>query len=127
MPNIKTKKKTDLSREKAKRLLEVLISKQPLTYEVLNLEAEHLVWDYCIIVSANSVPHAEALLNELRKSSKRGGEAIHHIEKDDDLSWVLIDFFDVVVHIFSEEKLSFYRLDRLFKKSKKCRFRLPKQ
>ncbi len=125
MPNIKTRKKPNLSREKAKLLLEMLVSKQPLTYEVLNLESENLVWDYCIIVSANSAPHAEALLNELRKFSKRGG-AIHHIEKDDDLSWVLIDFFDVVVHIFSEEKLSFYRLDRLFKKSKKCRFRLPK-
>ena len=112
------------SRNKAKRLLEIALSKQAYDPLPLNLTESGLIWDYFVIVSSNSERHATAIVDEMLKVSKAEGLVIHHIEKDDDKSWFLLDYFDVLVHVFSEEKRNFYRLERLFKKAKRARFRL---
>ena len=84
------------------------------------------MWDYSIFVNSTSLPHTRAIVEELVKASKEENLSIHHIEKDEDNGWVLIDYFDVVLHIFSEEKRDFYKLERLFKDAKKVRFRFSK-
>ncbi len=111
------------SRIKTKKLLEFALSKKPKEPLVLELRGLNLIWDYFIIVTAEAPTHNEAILEELIKKSKEKGFDIHHIEKDSEGGWTLIDYFDVAFHIFSEEKRNFYRLEKLFKRARKVKFR----
>jgi ribosome-associated protein len=111
------------SRSKAKRLLGIITDKHPLAPLVLDLRGLNFVWDFFVIVSSSSGPHARAMADELIKVSKDEGFSVHHIEKDDEDEWYLIDYTDVCFHIFSQDKRQFYSLERLFKDAKKIRFR----
>ena len=82
-----------------------------------------IIWDYSVLVTFTSLPQAKAIIDELIKTSKEEDIYIHHVEKDEEAGWVLIDYFDVVLHLFSEEKRTFYNLERLFKGAKKVRFK----
>lgn len=120
-------KKTILDvRSKVKGLLEIALEKKPLDPLVLDLRDLNLVWDYFVILTSSSQLHTQAIVEELMRRSKKTHIDIHHIEKDHEDGWTLIDYFDVLIHVFSEEKRKFYALDRLFKKAKKVRFRFKK-
>jgi len=120
-------KKDSKSRQKIRRLLDIARAKQPEDPVVLDLSRSNFIWDYCLIMTANSQPHAEAIVTELVRNSKSDSIRPHHIEKDEQKEWVLMDFGDVAVHIFAEEKRRFYRLERLFRNAKKVRFRFAKK
>ncbi len=45
---------------------------------------------------------------------KKAGEGAHHVEGLQNSQWVLLDFFNVLVHVFQEEYRSFYRLEELW-------------
>ena len=110
-------------RNKAKTLLEIILDKHPQEPLVLDLRGSNFIWDFFVIVTAGSGPHARAMVDELIKVSKDRGFAIHHTEIDEEAGWFLIDYTDVCFHVFSKEKRDFYRLERLFKGAKKTRFR----
>lgn len=114
------------SRSKAKGLLEIALEKKPLDPLILDLRHLNFVWDYFVILTSFSQLHTQAVIEELVYRSKKEHIDIHHVEKDYEGGWTLIDYFDVLIHIFSEEKRKFYALDRLFKKAKKVRFRFKK-
>ena len=111
------------SRDKARRLIKASLAKKPGEPLVLDVRVDNSTWDYFIFLTSTSSPHARAIVDELTRISKEEGIAIHHVESDEEWAWVLIDYFDVIVHIFSQEKRQFYRLERLFKNAKKVRFR----
>ena len=120
------KKKQDNTREKARRILQIALAKKPEDPLTLDLRASGLIWDYFIMITANSSPHAKAIVSELVKKSKEENISIHHIEDDENGDWVLIDYFDVLLHLFSRERREFYRIERLFKKARKVNFRFKK-
>ena len=118
------KKKTTLdSRAKARKLLGMILDKHPQDPMVLDLRGLDIIWDFFVVVSSGSGPHARAMVEELTSAAKKEGINVHHVEKDEEDQWFLIDYNDVCVHIFSEEKRDFYSLERLFKGAKKVRFR----
>lgn len=76
------------------------------------------VCDYFLIMTASSSQHTDALTDELERrakelSLKTSGLSILSISRD--MDWTLLDFGDIVVHIFSEEARNFYQLERLWK------------
>lgn len=76
-----------------------------------------------MIVSTESERQSEAILNEILKQSKKEKLGLHHLEKDEHFGWVFLDYFDVAVHIFSEEKRHFYDLEHLWKEARRMRLR----
>ncbi len=86
---------------------------------LLDLRKLDFVWDYFIICSANSSPHLEAIYETVIKKAKEYNIEIHHTELDGESKWILIDFFDIVLHIFSQEARLFYDLEHLWKEAKK--------
>lgn len=121
------KKENIDARKKARKLLEVSLEKKPSDPIVLDFKNVGLIWDYCLIMTSHSEPQTNAIVEEVKKSSKKEGFLIHHAEDDEDKGWVLLDYGDVVVHIFSEEKRRLYRLESLLKRGKKVNFRFRKK
>ena len=86
--------------------------------DVLKLDMrrlENAVCSYFIICHARSTTQVDALAESVEMSVKRdAGERPLHKEGLENCLWVLLDYGDVVVHIFQEEQRDFYRLEDLW-------------
>lgn len=82
---------------------------------ILDLQGISTLADYFVICTATSLPHLKAVNREIRgKTEETIGESPRSSEGDADSMWLVIDYVDVVVHIFHEEKRSLYALEDLW-------------
>ena len=70
--------------------------------------------DFFVICTAHSPLHSQALADEVALRMKQANLAPTHVEGFENGEWVLIDFWDVVVHVFVAEVREFYGLERLW-------------
>jgi len=76
---------------------------------------ENRITDYFIICHGNSVTQVDAITGSVEETvRKETGEKPAHIEGLENCFWVLLDYVDVVVHIFREEYRNFYSLESLW-------------
>lgn len=101
-------------KEMALRLATVLNDKKGK--EILVLDTNHIssLADYFILCTGTSAPQLKALADACEKAMKDEGIPPHHIEGHRGGTWILQDYADVVLHLFSEEAREFYSLDRLW-------------
>ncbi|MBC7189799.1 ribosome silencing factor [Candidatus Aerophobetes bacterium] len=81
---------------------------------LLNIQKISVICDYFLICSGESPIHMQTIAKELEE--KLGQKGINLLNTDDYLNdrWILLDFGDVVVHIFSPEAREYYQLERLW-------------
>jgi len=70
--------------------------------------------DYFVICSGDSSKQIEAIRDEVGHVLKREGILPHHYEGTVDSGWLLLDFSDVIVHIFAPDEREQYQLDKLW-------------
>ena len=73
--------------------------------------------DYFVICSGESTRQIKTIYEEVEHALKKEGVLPHHHEGKLDSGWLLIDFADVIVHIFASAEREFYRLDELWGKA----------
>ena len=88
---------------------------------ILKLDNLTLIADYFVITSGDSEPQLKAITNFIIKKLKESGIKLLHFEGKPETGWILLDYGDVVVHIFSEEKRNFYDLEYIWQEAKKIR------
>lgn len=81
---------------------------------VLSLGSSGAFTDYFILCSARSTRQVRAIVDAIRLELKLSGHTASHVEGYDHGEWVLIDFFDFVVHVFTPDTRRFYDLERLW-------------
>jgi len=82
---------------------------------IMNLEKnEHAPSDYFVICSCDSEVQVGAVMEDIIASSRALSMHRPRVEGDNNKEWVLVDFFDVVVHIMKKEIRNFYRLEKLW-------------
>ncbi len=69
---------------------------------------------YFIICHSRSSVHAQAICDKIDERAKQAKLRLHHREGGGQGEWVILDYLDVVVHVFSEEARKFYGLERLW-------------
>jgi ribosome-associated protein len=85
---------------------------------VLNLQGVSGFTDYFLICSGTSTRHMQALADAIVEHlEKKTGLSPAHIEGYHEAQWILLDYLNFVVHIFSEQSRDFYDLERLWKKA----------
>ncbi|MBR4505895.1 MAG: ribosome silencing factor [Bacteroidales bacterium] len=71
--------------------------------------------EFFVIATGNVPSHVSALSDAVHETVKKAtGLNPHKVEGYQNAEWILMDYFDVVVHIFQKEKRAFYRLDELW-------------
>jgi ribosome-associated protein len=102
------------AKEMAIRLAQVLDEKKGK--QILVLKTDHVtsLADYFVICTGTSAPQLKAMADACEKAMKDGDMMPHHIEGHRGGTWILQDYGDVVLHLFSEEAREFYSLDRLW-------------
>ena len=93
-------------------------SKKATNIKVLDLTVVTTFTDYFLICSAANSRQMQAISDEIALRMKRHGEPVISIEGYDQGEWILSDYSDLIVHVFSEKARGFYDLDRLWREAK---------
>lgn len=102
--------------EKSRLVVEAIQAKKGHQIVTIDLsEVEHSICDRFIICHGESTTQVSAIADSIQKELKeKAGIRAHHVEGVQNSQWVLIDLFDVLVHVFLEEYRSFYKLEELW-------------
>ncbi len=109
--------------EKSRLVVEAIQAKKGHQIVTIDLsEVEHSICDKFIICHGESTTQVSAIADSIQKELKeKAGIRAHHVEGVQNSQWVLIDLFDVLVHVFLEEYRSFYKLEELWADGKVVR------
>src|SRR3954462_10478285 len=103
------------SAELAQRAASILIDHKANDVVLLSLAGVSDMTDYFLIASGTSDTHVRSLGNSVLEEMKRDvGQMAHHVEGLSQGRWVLLDYVDVVVHIFHPTLRNFYQIERLW-------------
>ena len=102
----------------SKELLETVVkaadSKRAEEIVALDVANVSLLADYFVIMQANSERQVKAIADEIEEKVAAAGIQVRDIEGKNAANWVLLDFGDVVVHVFRTETRQFYNLEKLW-------------
>lgn len=102
--------------ERALQVAEILSAKKALDILILKVNDLTIISDYFVVASATSNTHAQTLADETElKMKELHGAAPLRSEGYREGRWIVIDYGDVLVHIFHKEEREFYQLERLWK------------
>lgn len=96
------------------KIVEILEDKKAREVNIIDIKNISVLADYFVICSGTSTTHIKALSDELEVKLKELGIVYHHKEGYNSARWVLLDYGDIVVHIFHEEDRGFYNLERMW-------------
>ena len=102
----------------SKELVEIVVEhiqdKKGYDIKILDLRDLSAMSDYFIICSADANVQVKAIADEVDKKLRKDGIKCYHREGYNSLNWVLLDYFDVIVHVFKKEAREFYNLEKLW-------------
>ena len=101
--------------EKTAIITAALDEKKAVDPEVISLEGRSLIADFFILATGTSSVHIRALADGVVEAMEKNAIQRARREGTNDASWVLLDYGDVVVHIFSREAREIYDLEKLWK------------
>ena len=102
------------SRDLAIAAARAAADKQGERVVVLDVRELIVITDYFVIASGGSERQVRTIVEEVEKSLRGLGMKPVRREGEDDRRWVLLDFFDIVVHVFAQEEREYYDLERLW-------------
>ena len=99
----------------ARRIVDLASDKQASDIVLLDIRGVSLIADYFVIATAGSERQASAILKDLsEKLIEEFSRKPLHTEGKPDSGWVLLDYGDVIVHVFSPTQRAFYNLEQLW-------------
>ena len=102
------------SLEKAKNIGKIIDNKKGEDISVLEVKNITSITDYYVIATAKNTVHAKSLCDEIEEKLKENNIVAKNIEGYSSAMWILMDYDNVIVHIFYEETRKFYDLERLW-------------
>ena len=101
-------------KELAEAIFEILDSKKGRDIRVLSVEGKTEIADYFVLCTGNSSTQIKALSGEVEFRTTERGVEPDRVEGRDNNTWLIVDYGNVIVHIFSREAREFYNLDKLY-------------
>jgi ribosome-associated protein len=109
------------SREIAEKAYEILDSKKARDIKVLEISSLTIVADYFVIATGTSNTHIRSLEDEIEEKLHELGVEPRQIEGKSS-GWILMDYYGVLIHIFTPEERKYYNLERLWADAKQIDF-----
>lgn len=95
--------------------VKILNSKKAEDIKVIRIGDLTIIADYFIIADGTSSTQTKALADELEFRLKEMGREPHQVQGNNGSNWIILDYSDVVIHIFYKETRDFYNLERLWR------------
>lgn len=103
------------AKELAKLVVDALEDKKAEDIRIIDISNVSVIADYFIIANGNNRNQVQALADHVEETCGRAGYPIRQTEGYDSANWILMDYSDVIVHIFSKEDRLFYDLERIWR------------
>ena len=107
------------AKEMVKIAYDALDEKLGEDIEILKIDEISVIADYLIIASGRNQNQLNAMIDLVDEKMSMAGFRSKRIEGNKNSSWVLMDYGDVIIHVFSKEDRLFYDLERIWKDGKK--------
>ncbi|MDY3118558.1 MAG: ribosome silencing factor [Peptoniphilus sp.] len=107
-----------MSEETMQRMLEIIEksadARGGADIQVMDIRGMTSIADYFVIISGNSTPQLNAIAEEVEDKMAEAGYHTFHHEGNGQSRWIILDYDDVIVHIFHRDMREFYNLERLW-------------
>ena len=104
--------------EMARLACQALDDKKGQDIKVIDIHEVSVIADYFVIASASNANQVEAMVDSVEETLGKAGFEPKQIEGSRNSNWVLMDYEDVIVHVFDEENRLFYDLERIWRDGK---------
>lgn len=105
---------TEQGKEMARIAYDALEEKKGENIKVINISGVSIIADYFIIATGGSNSQINALVDNVNEKMHKAGYPLKQREGYGQGSWVLLDFGDIIVHVFDKENRSFYNLEHVW-------------
>ena len=102
------------SLEQARKIVQVMDSKKAKDIRLIKIEGISSLGDYFVVASASNTTQVKAIADEVEDEMTKLGLEPNRVEGRQSAQWILMDYYDVMVHAFLDEARSFYNLERLW-------------
>lgn len=103
------------ARKLAKLIVHSLEEKKAEDIRIIDISKISTIADYFIIANGTNRNQVQALADNVGEDCNKAGYALHQTEGYNSANWILMDYSDVIVHIFSKEDRLFYDLERIWR------------
>ena len=106
------------SKEMTKLAINALEDKKAEDIRIIDISEVSVLADYFIIASGSNRSQVQALSDNVEETLGRAGCPVKQVEGYDTANWILLDFGDIIVHVFDNENRLFYDLERIWRDGK---------
>lgn len=106
------------SKEMARLAIKALGDKKAEEIKIIDISEVSVIADYFIIANGTNRSQIQALSDHVEETLGKAGAPLRQIEGYQNANWVLLDFHDVIIHIFDKENRLFYDLERIWRDGK---------
>lgn len=103
------------SKQMVKRICQVLDGKKAEDITVIDISQISSISDYFIVTNGTSLPHVQTLVDEISRELSKLDYKPNTVEGGRSATWILLDYIDVVIHVFTKEDREFYNLERIWR------------
>ncbi len=102
------------AKEIAEAIAEVLDSKKGFDVEVVYVADKTVIAEYFVICSGNTSTHIKSLVDETEFRIGQRNLLPYNVEGKDNNAWIVMDYSNVIVHLFTKEAREFYNIEKLY-------------
>ena len=106
------------AKEMARIAYDALSDKKGEDIKIIDITGVSVLADYFIIANGNSDSQVNALVDNVEEELHKAGYHLKQREGRANSSWILLDFVDIIVHVFDKDNRLFYDLERIWKDGK---------
>lgn len=106
------------SKEMTKLAIEALADKKAEDIRIVDISEISVMADYFIIANGNNRSQIQALSDNVQEVLEKAGCRMRQVEGYHTANWILLDFGDLIIHIFDKENRQFYNLEHIWRDGK---------
>ena len=100
--------------EQVKLVVQALEDKKAVDVKTYDVRGVSGLCDAFVVATGTAAPHLKGLVAGAQQAMRTAGESSFRLSGDPESGWIVVDYVDVVVHVFSPEARAYYALERLW-------------
>ena len=108
----------DSSKEMVKLAAAALAEKKGEDIHIIDIREVSVLADYFIIANGSNPNQVQAMADQVQEDLEKAGYHCRQVEGYQNANWILLDYRDIIVHVFSREDRLFYDLERIWRDGK---------
>lgn len=104
--------------EKVKKIFHALDEKKGIDIKIIDIRNISVLADYLVIAGGNNKSQVQAMVDSVEEELAKEKVYTKHVEGYNSANWILLDYSDIIVHVFNQEDRLFYDLERLWQDGK---------